>query len=132
MAPAAARDRTFPASKAVLFDAFGALFNDYRAGWLAERVFPGHGDPLAALARDEPIDACTRLLSMRGGDARGIRAGSRTLLFASSNGGDAIGATWYGYTALCVNRARLPLEQCDAEPTRRGTRLRDVLDFFPV
>ena len=27
------------------------------------------------------------------------------ILFVSSNGWDAIGATWYGYTTLWVNRA---------------------------
>ena len=54
------------------------------------------------------------------------------ILFVSSNGWDAIGATWYGYTTLWVNRAGLPLEQLDTEPTRIGTSLRDVLDFFPI
>jgi 2-haloacid dehalogenase len=53
------------------------------------------------------------------------------ILFVSSNGWDAIGATWFGYTTLWVNRAGLPPEQLDAEPTRTGTSLRDVLRFFP-
>jgi 2-haloacid dehalogenase len=53
------------------------------------------------------------------------------ILFVSSNGWDAIGATWFGYTTLWVNRAGLPPEQLDAEPTRTGNSLRDVLDFFP-
>jgi 2-haloacid dehalogenase len=48
----------------------------------------------------------------------------------SSNGWDAIGATWYGYTTLWVNRHGLPLEHLDTEPTRIGTSLRDVLGFF--
>ena len=50
----------------------------------------------------------------------------------SSNGWDAIGATWYGYTTLWVNRAGAPLEQLDTQPTRTGTSLREVLDFFPT
>ena len=54
------------------------------------------------------------------------------ILFVSSNGWDAIGATWFGYTTLWVNRAGLPLEHLDTEPTRRGTSLRDVLEFFPA
>ena len=45
---------------------------------------------------------------------------------------DAIGATWHGYTTLWVNRAGLPLEQLDTEPTRIGSSLRAVLDFFPT
>lgn len=57
---------------------------------------------------------------------------ARDILFVSSNGWDAIGATWFGYTTLWVNRAGLPLEQLDTEPTRIGTSLRDVLDLFPA
>jgi 2-haloacid dehalogenase len=49
----------------------------------------------------------------------GLRAAQ--ILFVSGNGWDAIGATWYGYTPLWVNRAALPLEQLDTEPTRIGT-----------
>jgi 2-haloacid dehalogenase len=56
----------------------------------------------------------------------------KDILFVSSNGWDAIGATWYGYTTLWVNRFNLPLEQLDTLPTRIGTSLRDVLDFFPT
>ena len=40
--------------------------------------------------------------------------------------------SWHGYTTLWVNRAGLPLEQLDTSPTRTGTSLRDVLDFFPA
>jgi len=54
----------------------------------------------------------------------------RDILFVSSNGWDAIGATWYGYTTLWVNRPRVPLEALDTEPTRTGSSLRDVLSFF--
>jgi 2-haloacid dehalogenase len=57
---------------------------------------------------------------------------AREILFVSSNGWDAIGATWYGYTTLWVNRAGLPLDALDTLPTRTGTRLLDVLDFFPA
>jgi 2-haloacid dehalogenase len=56
---------------------------------------------------------------------------ARDLLFVSSNGWDAIGATWHGYTTLWVNRSGVPLEQLDTAPTRIGASLRDVLDFFP-
>jgi 2-haloacid dehalogenase len=54
------------------------------------------------------------------------------ILFVSSNGWDAIGATWYGYTTLWINRAKLPLEALDTTPTRIGGSLRDVLNFFPT
>ena len=64
-----------------------------------------------------------------GPQALGLQA--KDILFVSSNGWDAIGATWFGYTTLWVNRTGLPLEQLGTEPTRVGTSLRDVLRFFP-
>ena len=65
-----------------------------------------------------------------GPQALGLSA--RDILFVSSNGWDAIGATWYGYTTLWVNRAALPIEQLDTAPSRIGSSLREVLDFFPT
>ena len=219
--------------EAVLFDAYGTLFDVYSVGLAAEQLFPGRGDALALLWRDKQIDY-TRLLSMSGRyrpfwdltraglrfaalklglvmdrsaedrlmnqyrhlsafpenrevlqalHQRGIRTGilsngdpemlavalrsagfqglvdpvlsahavlrfktdpavyqlgpdalglpAKKILFVSSNGWDAIGATWFGYTTLWVNRAGAPLEQLDTSPTRIGSSLRDVLGFFP-
>jgi 2-haloacid dehalogenase len=220
------------APKAVLFDAYGTLFDVYSVGLLAEQLFPGHGERLAQLWRDKQIEY-TRLVSMSGRyrpfweltraglrfaglrlglalvpaaeerlmnqyrhlsafpenrevlvelKRRGVPAGilsngdpemlgvavksagfaellqhvlsvhgvrryktdpaayalgpaafglaAKDILFVSSNGWDAIGATWYGYTTLWVNRAGAPIEQLDTEPTRVGSSLRDVLTFF--
>ncbi len=225
--------RTPPPPRAVLFDAYGTLFDVYSVGLLAEQLFPGRGEALAQLWRDKQIDY-TRLLTMAGRyqpfwqltraglrfaaqrlalalspqaedqlmnqyrhlsafpenhavllelRRRGITAGilsngdpdmlavatksagfdgllqhvisvhgvqrfktdpaayalgpqtldlpARDILFVSSNGWDAIGATWHGYTTLWVNRAGTPLEQLGTEPTHTGTSLRAVLDFFP-
>ncbi len=223
---------------AVLFDAYGTLFDVYSVGMLAEQLFPGAGDKLALLWRDRQIEY-TRLVSMSGHGGehyqpfwnltrsalqfacerlglelaksaedrlmneyrhlsafpenlevlrtlkeRGIRAGilsngdpdmlsiavksagftdlvnpvlsvhgirryktdpatyalgtealgrpASEILFVSSNCWDAIGATWFGYTTLWVNRARQPLERLGTEPTRIGSSLRDVLNFFPA
>jgi 2-haloacid dehalogenase len=55
---------------------------------------------------------------------------AKDILFVSSNCWDAIGATWYGYTTLWVNRTGVPLEQLGVEPTRTGASLREVLSFF--
>ena len=225
------------APQAVLFDAYGTLFDVYSVGLLAEQLFPGFGERLGLLWRDKQIDY-TRLTSMSGPSgehykpfwdltraglrfaalrlgldltpqaeeqlmnqyrhlsafpenrevlgelkSRNIPAGilsngdpemlgvavksagfsgllahvisvhpikkyktdpaayalgtqafnlaAKSILFVSSNGWDAIGATWFGYTTLWVNRAGLPLEQLDTAPTRTGSSLRDVLDFFP-
>ena len=52
------------------------------------------------------------------------------ILFVSSNCWDAIGAAWYGFTTLWVNRAGTPMEQLGIAPTRVGSSLRDVLEFF--
>jgi 2-haloacid dehalogenase len=220
--------------RAVLFDAYGTLFDVYSVGLLAEQLFPGFGERLAQLWRDKQIDY-TRLLTLSGRykpfwdltrdglryaaarlrlpldgvaeeqlmnqyrhlsafpentavlaelQQRGITTGilsngdpemlgvavksagiagmlnhllsvhsvrrfktdpaayalgpqalnlpAQDILFVSSNGWDAIGATWFGYTTLWVNRAGLPLEVLDTQPTRTGSSLRDVLDFFPA
>jgi 2-haloacid dehalogenase len=57
---------------------------------------------------------------------------AREVLFVSSNGWDAIGATWFGYTTLWVNRQGLPIDPLGTEPTRTAANLRAVLDFFPA
>lgn len=219
--------------QAVLFDAFGTLFDVYSVSALAEQLYPGKGEALAQLWRDKQIEytrivsmsqrwqpfweltraglryACARLglelgpereaqllnqyrhlssfpenkavlqalrnrgvptgiLSNGNADMLGIAVRSagldglfdhlisveavqryktdpvayalgtaalgkpaRHILFVSSNGWDAIGATWFGYTTLWVNRAKLPLEALDTPPSRTGSSLRDVLAFFP-
>jgi len=219
--------------RAVLFDAYGTLFDVYSIGVAAERLFPGAGERLGVLWRDKQIEY-TRLSSMSGRirsfadctraglrfsarrlgldltaaaeDAlmacydrldpfpenrgvlealsrRGIRAGilsngdppmlaavvdhagfaglldpvlsvegtgrfktdpatyalgtaaldlpARDVLFVSSNCWDAIGATWFGYTTLWINRFGLPLDELGAAPNRTGASLDDVLSFFP-
>ena len=220
--------------EAVLFDAYGTLFDVYSVGLLAEQLFAGQGEALAKLWRDKQIDY-TRLSSMSGRYQpfwdltraglqfaalqlgltldrvaedrlmdqyrhltafaenrevlqalrdRGVRAGTLSngdpqmlaaaihsagltdliapvlsadavkrfktdpavyqlgpdalglpvskILFVSSNGWDAIGATWFGYTTLWVNRAGATLEQLATQPTRTASNLRAVLDFFPA
>ena len=220
--------------EAVLFDAYGTLFDVHSVALLAEQLFPGQGQAISTLWRDKQIEY-TRLASMSGRyrpfwdltraglrfaalrlglslnreaedrlmnqyrhlsafpenrevlqalKARGVRAGilsngdpemlavaiksagftdlvdpvlsahsvqrfktdaavyalgpqalglpARKILFVSSNGWDAIGATWYGFTTLWVNRAGLPLDPLDTEPSRTARSLREVLDFFPA
>ena len=51
-----------PAVRAVLFDAYGTLFDVYSVGALAESLFPGHGAALASLWRDKQIEY-TRLVT---------------------------------------------------------------------
>ncbi len=54
------------------------------------------------------------------------------IAFVSCNAWDALGATWFGYQTLWVNRYHLPFEELGTQPTRSGTSLRDVLAFFPA
>ncbi len=222
--------------RAVLFDAYGTLFDVHSVVLLAEQLFPGQGERLSLLWRDKQIEY-TRLVSMSapGGEhyrpfwdltraslrwaaarlglaldataedrlmnqyrhlsafaenhgvldalhARGVVTGilsngdpemlavavksagfasllqhvisvhpvrrfktdpaayalgpatlglpASQILFVSSNAWDALGATWYGYTTLWVNRGGAPPEQLGPAPTFTGTSLRDVLDHF--
>ena len=63
-----------------------------------------------------------------GSNATGLQP--KQMLFVSSNGWDAMAATWAGYRTLWVNRNSLPAETIGLPPTRVGTSLRDVFSFF--
>ena len=56
------RERARPPVKAVLFDAYGTLFDVYSVVALAEQLFPGHGQALSVLWRDKQIEY-TRLVT---------------------------------------------------------------------
>ena len=221
--------------KAVLFDAYGTLFDVYSVGLLAEQLFPTQGQALGALWRDKQIEysrlvttsndgahyqpfwaltraalqyACQRLAlnltpdteqqllnqyrhlsafpenlgvlqalkskgivtgilsngdpdmlaqavksaglddlldhiisvdSIRkykthpaayalGEQATGLDAGH--IGFVSCNSWDALGATWYGYRTLWINRYQLPFETLGTQPTYTGSSLHDVLNFL--
>jgi 2-haloacid dehalogenase len=57
---------------------------------------------------------------------------AREILFVSSNGWDALGATWFGYTTLWVNRAGAPPERLGPPPSFTGRSLREVLACLPA
>ncbi|MDL5031081.1 haloacid dehalogenase type II [Pelomonas sp. APW6] len=219
--------------RAVLFDAYGTLFDVHSVALMAEQLFPGQGALLSQRWRDKQIEY-SRLCSMSGqyqpfwdltraalrhaclslkltpgagGEerlmneyrhlsafpenrevlqqlkARGVRAGilsngdpgmlqiavqsaglapwldpvlsvhetrryktdpaayalgpaalglpPREILFVSSNAWDALGATWYGFTTLWVNRQGQPREQLGPPPHHEASSLRGVLALFP-
>ena len=244
-----AKTTRFSPPLAVLFDAYGTLFDVFSVGLLAEQLFPGHGQELSVLWRDKQIEY-TRLVTTSNHGAhyrpfwsltrsaliyaikkvvnfaeptgatgqfdqlfgvhverlmnqyrhlsafpenrevlqalkdRSVRAGilsngdsgmlnlavksagldgllhpvisvdpvrrfkthpdayalgaqslglaPEQVVFVSCNGWDALGATWFGYQTLWVNRYHLPFEELGTHPTRTGNSLRDVLDFFPT
>jgi 2-haloacid dehalogenase len=232
---------TRSAPKAVLFDAYGTLFDVYSVGAMAEQLFPGQGKAISVLWRDKQIEytrlvttsasaqqpnpgmhyqpfweltraalryACaalqltlgpeaeaalmnqyralaafpenkgtlkalkeraipTGILSNGDPDMLGIAVRSaglgdyldhvisadrvklykthpavyalgpqtlglpaKDILFVSSNSWDALGATWYGFQTLWINRSGLPFESLEPQPSRMGQSLRDVLSFF--
>jgi FMN phosphatase YigB (HAD superfamily) len=138
--------------RAVLFDAYGTLFDVYSVGLLAEQLFPGQGQALAVLWRDKQIEYAVRSAGLEGlldhvlsvdsvrkykthPDAYqlGLQAtglAARQIVFVSCNSWDALAATWFGYRTLWVNRYRLPFEELATQPERTGSSLRDVLSFF--
>ena len=230
-----------PPPRAVLFDAYGTLFDVYSVSALAEQLFAGHGQALSVAWRDKQIEY-TRLVSMsqtadRSGETpfykpfwaitryalrhacarlqlplsdaheaqlmnqyralsaypenhavlsqlrqQGIRTGTlsngdpdmladalrsagldtlldpvlsadsvrryktdpavydlgpqalglpaASILFVSSNAWDALGATWYGYQTLWLNRTNQPFETLGGAPHHVASSLQDVLALF--
>lgn len=58
-------------------------------------------------------------------DAFGLAA--KEMLFVSSNGWDACGATWFGYTTIWINRSGLPAERLGVTPDATGNSLLEVV-----
>ncbi len=52
----------------------------------------------------------------------------RQVLFVSSNAWDVLGATWFGFTTLWINRQGLPFEAIGPRPDFVGTGLSQVLN----
>jgi 2-haloacid dehalogenase len=57
-----------------------------------------------------------------------LRRPASEILFVSSNGWDACGATWFGYATCWINRAGMPLERLGVNPHHTGRSLHAVLD----
>jgi len=54
------------------------------------------------------------------------------VLFVSSNAWDAMGATWFGFATLWVNRQGLPPEAIGPAPHHTGRDLTDVLQVLGI
>ncbi|MBU6468977.1 MAG: haloacid dehalogenase type II [Betaproteobacteria bacterium] len=52
------------------------------------------------------------------------------ILFVSSNGWDALGATWFGFKTCWVNRYQMPLEEIGEPPSKVGSQLTDILELL--
>lgn len=55
---------------------------------------------------------------------------AREILFVSSNGWDACGAAWFGYTTFWINRLGAPGEELGVVPDGTGSTMRDVIDWL--
>ena len=56
----------------------------------------------------------------------------KEILFVSSNAWDALGASWFGFTTLCVNRQGLPYETIGPKPAYTGRNLANVLEVLEL
>ena len=63
---------TLPSIRAVVFDAYGTLFDVYSISALAEQFYPGQGAALSVLWRDKQIEY-TRLISLSDPDPKGSK-----------------------------------------------------------
>lgn len=59
-----------------------------------------------------------------------IDAKPEEILFVSSNAWDALGASWFGFTTLWVNRQGLPYEAIGPKPTFMGASLEQVIEVL--
>ena len=59
-----------------------------------------------------------------------VQAQPHEVLFVSSNAWDALGATWFGFSTLWVNRQGLPFETIGPRPTYWGSDLSAVLNVI--
>src|SRR2546423_6479524 len=112
------------APRAVLFDAYGTLFDVYSVALLAEQLFPGFGERLSVLWRDKQIEY-TRLTSMSGQykpfwelTRAGLRfAAQRLGLALDAAGGDRLLEPYSHLWALPRKPAELPAPKAPPPPT---------------
>ena len=61
-----------------------------------------------------------------------IPVSKEEVLFVSSNAWDALGATWYGFKTLWINRQNLPTEAIGQQPDYIGSDLTMVVDVLQL
>ena len=59
-----------------------------------------------------------------------IPVSKQEVLFVSSNAWDALGATWFGFKTLWINRQNLPYEALDPRPDYAGPDLSKVIEVL--
>ena len=120
---------TSPSIRVVVFDAYGTLFDVYSIGALAEKLDPGQGAALSVLWRDKPIEY-TRLISLSDPNPKGSRYYQSFWELTRASLRYALGATWFGFTTLWVNRQGLPPQAIEPAPHHTGRDLTAVLQVL--
>ena len=92
----------------------------------------GMGDLLDHLISVDPIRLFKTSPESYGLVQKNIELEKQEILFVSSNGWDALGATWFGFTTLWVNRQGLPYETIGPKPTYMGRDLLNVLEILEL
>jgi 2-haloacid dehalogenase len=59
-----------------------------------------------------------------------IPVSKQEVLFVSSNAWDALGATWFGFKTLWINRQNLPCEALGPRPDYAGPDLTKVIEVL--
>jgi len=59
-----------------------------------------------------------------------IPVSKQEVLFVSSNAWDALGATWFGFKTLWINRQNLPYEALGPRPDYAGPDLTKVIEIL--
>ena len=100
---------------ALVFDAYGTLFDVHSVAQRAEELFPGKGAAISAAWRAKQLEyTWLRTLMGRYEDFNGV---TRAVAgFVSSNGWDAAGARAFGFRAYWVNRTGAPVERLGVRP----------------
>ena len=90
----------------------------------------GMGDVLDHVISVDPIRLFKTSPESYGLVQKTISVNKDEVLFVSSNAWDALGATWFGFKTLWVNRQNLPFEAIGPRPSYAGSDLSMVLDVL--
>jgi 2-haloacid dehalogenase len=90
----------------------------------------GMGDVLDHIISVDPIRLFKTSPESYGLVQKTISVNKDEVLFVSSNAWDALGATWFGFKTLWVNRQNLPFEAIGLRPSYAGSDLSMVLDVL--
>lgn len=137
--------------QAVVFDAYGTLFNPHTVVPIAEELFPGRGAELSNIWRAKQLEY-TWLRGLMGQYEDFWQVTESALLYAcktlqlqcgpsthermmesfiSSNAWDIIGAKAFGFWTCWVNRSGATMDELGFRPDATVSSLADVVNVLP-